>query len=134
TGVQTCALTILEIEKEQGTIYEDTFETVQSIEQELEDHSEIEMYLSNVGSTQPMMSMSEETNKASITATLVDQSERSVTTNEFISNVEDDIEALDESADINVIPMSQSGMSSEPNTLMLKVSDDDAERLRESEA
>lgn len=127
------AITI-EIEKEQGTIYEDTFETVQSIEQELEDHSEIEMYLSNVGSTQPMMSMSEETNKASITATLVDQSERSVTTNEFISNVEDDIEALDESADINVIPMSQSGMSSEPNTLMLKVSDDDAERLRESEA
>ena len=127
------AITI-EIEKEQGTIYEDTFETVQSIEQELEDHSEIEMYLSNVGSTQPMMSMSEETSKASITATLVDQSERSVTTNEFISNVEDDIEALDESADINVIPMSQSGMSSEPNTLMLKVSDDDAERLRESEA
>lgn len=127
------ALTI-EIEKEQGTIYEDTFETVQSIENQLEDYSEIEMYLSNVGSLQPMMSMSEETNKASITATLVSQADRNVTTNEFISNIEDEIEGLDESADINVIPMSQSGMNSEPNTLMLRVSDDNAERLAESEA
>ena len=127
------ALTI-EIEKEQGTIYEDTFETVQSIENQLEDYSEVEMYLSNVGSLQPMMSMSEETNKASITATLVSQADRNVTTNEFISNIEDEIEGLDESADINVIPMSQSGISSEPNTLMLRVSDDSAERLAESEA
>lgn len=126
------ALTI-EIEKEQGTIYEDTFETVQSIENQLEDYSEVEMYLSNVGSLQPMMSMSEETNKASITATLVSQADRNVTTNEFISNIEDEIEGLDESADINVIPMSQSGISSEPNTLMLRVSDDNAERLAESE-
>lgn len=126
------ALTI-EIEKEQGTIYEDTFETVQSIEQQLEDYSEVEMYLSNVGSLQPMMAMSEETNKASITATLVSQADRNVTTNEFISNIEDEIEGLDESAEINVIPMSQSGMSSEPNTLMLSVSDDNAERLAESE-
>ncbi|WP_026859430.1 efflux RND transporter permease subunit [Jeotgalicoccus psychrophilus] len=127
------ALTI-EIEKEQGTIYEDTFETVQSIENQLEDYSEVEMYLSNVGSLQPMMSMSEETNKASITATLVSQADRNVTTNEFISNIEDEIEGLDESAEINVIPMSQSGISSEPNTLMLRVSDDNAERLAESEA
>lgn len=124
----------IEIEKEQGTIYEDTFETVQSIEDQLEDYSEVEMYLSNVGSLQPMMSMSEETNKASITATLVSQADRGVTTNEFINNIEDEIEKLDESADINVIPMSQSGMSSEPNTLMLSVSDDNAERLAESEA
>ena len=126
------AITI-EIEKEQGTIYDDTFETVQSIERQLEDYSEIEMYLSNVGSLQPMMSMSEETNKASITATLVSQDDRSVSTNEFISNIEDEITALDESAEINVIPMSQSGMSSEPNTMMLSISDDNAERLKESE-
>lgn len=127
------AITI-EIEKDQGTIYEDTLETVQSIENQLEDYSEVEMYLSNVGSLQPMMAMSSETNKASITATLVGQDDRSVTTNEFISNIESEIEGLDESAEINVIPMSQSGMSSEPNTLMLSVSDDDAERLAESEA
>src|SRR5699024_10126576 len=54
-------------------------------------------------------------------------------TNEFISNIEDEITALDESAEINVIPMSQSGMSSEPNTMMLSISDDNAERLKESE-
>lgn len=127
------AITI-EIEKEQGTIYEDTLETVQEIENYLEDYSEIDMYLSNVGSSQPMMSMTEETNKASVTATLVSQNERDVTTNEFIEDIENDVESLDESADINVIPMSQSGMSSEPNTLMLNVSDDDSERLKESEA
>ena len=71
-------------------------------------------------------------NKASITATLVDQSERNVTTNEFIDMI-DKVEAVDESADINVIPMSQSGMTSEPNTLVFQVSDDDPERLKESE-
>ena len=122
----------IEVEKEQGTIYQDTLETVESIEAELEDHSEIDIYLSNIGSTQPM-SMSEETNKANITATLVSPDERSVTTNDFISSIEQDIESLDESADINVIPMSQSGMSSEPNTMTFSISDDNSERLEESE-
>src|SRR5699024_8083402 len=125
------AITI-EVEKEQGTVFEDTLATVEKIEAELEDHSEIEMYLSSVGS-QPMMSMTEESNKASITATLVDQSERNVTTNEFIDMIDKEVEAVDESADINVIPMSQSGMTSEPNTLVFQVSDDDPERLKESE-
>src|SRR5699024_12664237 len=64
----------IEVEKEQGTIYQDTLETVESIEAELEDHSEIDIYLSNIGSTQPM-SMSEEMNKANITATLVSPDE-----------------------------------------------------------
>lgn len=122
----------IEVEKEQGTIYQDTLETVESIEAELEDHSEIDIYLSNIGSTQPM-SMSEEMNKANITATLVSPDERSVTTNDFISSIEQDIESLDESADINVIPMSQSGMSSEPNTMTFSISDDNSERLEESE-
>lgn len=122
----------IEVEKEQGTIYQDTLETVENIEAELEEHSEIDIYLSNIGATQPM-SMSEETNKANITATLVSPDERNVTTNEFISSIEQDIESQDESADINVIPMSQSGMSSEPNTMTFSISDDNAERLEESE-
>lgn len=123
----------IEIEKEEGTIYQDTLETVESIEAELEDHSEVDIYLSNIGSTQPMM-MSETNNQANVTATLVSPDERSVTTNDFISSIEDDIEALDESADINVIPMSQSGMSAEPNTMTFSISDDNSERLKESEA
>lgn len=64
------ALTI-SVEKEQGTIYEDTLETVELIETELENYSEVETYLSNVGSSQPMMPMSSGANEASITATLV---------------------------------------------------------------
>lgn len=127
------ALTI-SVEKEQGTIYEDTLETVELIETELENYSEVETYLSNVGSSQPMMPMSSGANEASITATLVGQGDRNVTTNEFINNIENEIETLDESAEITVTPMSQSGMSSEPNTLTLSVSDDNADRLQESEA
>ena len=122
----------IEIEKEQGTIYQDTLETVESIEAELEDHSEVDIYLSNIGSTQPMM-MSEANNQANITATLVSPDERNVTTNEFISSIEDDVESLDESADINVIPMSQSGMSAEPNTMTFNLADGNSERLAESE-
>nr|WP_052255295.1 efflux RND transporter permease subunit [Salinicoccus sp. YB14-2] len=122
----------IEIEKEQGTIYQDTLETVESIEAELEDHAEVDIYLSNIGSTQPMM-MSEANNQANITATLVSPDERNVTTNDFIRSIEDDIEGLDESADINVIPMSQSGMSAEPNTMTFSLSDDNSERLQESE-
>ena len=127
------ALTI-EIEKEQGTIFEDTFETVENIENELKEYSEVDTYLSNIGSASPMMAMSEEPNKASITATLVDPDSRSLTTNEFINEIEDDIESIDESAEINIVPMSQSGMGGEPNTLTLNVSDDYADRLAESEA
>src|SRR5699024_12654994 len=35
----------IEVEKEQGTIYQDTLETVESIEAELEDHSEVDIYI-----------------------------------------------------------------------------------------
>lgn len=125
------ALTI-DVEKEQGTIYSETLELVEDIEAELAGHDEVDIYLSNVGSQQ-MMSMTEEPHRAMITATLVSAGDRNITTNEFIDGIEDDIEALDESAEINVSPMSQTGMSSEPNTLTLNISDDDSERLVESE-
>src|SRR5699024_2352108 len=81
-----------------------------------------------------LMSMTEEPNKASITATLVDPDSRSLTTNDFINEIEDEIEGIDESAEINIVPMSQSGMGGEPSTLTLNVSDDYADRLAESEA
>lgn len=127
------ALTI-EVEKEQGTIFEDTFETVEKIENELKDYPEVDTYLSNIGSSSQMMSMSEETNKASIMATLVDAGDRNVSTNDFIDDIEDEIEKIDESAEINIVPMSQAGMGGEPNTLTLNVSDDYADRLAESES
>lgn len=126
------ALTI-EVEKDQGAIFEDTFETVEKIENKLKDYPEVDTYLSNIGSTS-QMSMTEETNKASVMTTLVDPGDRNVSTNEFINDIEDEIEKIDESADINIVPMSQSGMGGEPNTLTLNVSDDSADRLAESES
>src|SRR5690625_2346192 len=122
----------VEVEKEQGTIYSETLNLVEEIEDELAGHEEVDIYLSNVGSQQAM-SMVEEPHRAMITATLVSPGDRSVTTNEFIDSIEDDIESLDQSAEINVSPMSQTGMSSEPNTLTLNISDDNSERLVESE-
>src|SRR5699024_12438262 len=50
-----------------------------------------------------------------------------------MSSLEKYIESLDELADINVIPMSQSWMSSEPNTMTFSISDENSERLEEAE-
>ncbi|WP_156823608.1 efflux RND transporter permease subunit [Salinicoccus albus] len=125
------ALTV-EIEKEQGTILEDTQETVTQVEEILEEQSAVDIYLSSVGSSS-QMSMAEEPNTGTITATLVDASKRDVTTSEFINDIEDEVENVDQDADINIVPMSQSGTGSEPNTMSVNVSDDDSTRLQESE-
>lgn len=122
---------MIEVEKDQGTILDETLDTVNAIEGELDDYNDIESYLSTTGSS-GMMSFANESNKASIMATLVDAGDRNVTTSEFIDSIEDDIIETDSSADITVRPMSQASMG-EPNTLVLNVSDNDTERLNEAE-
>lgn len=124
------ALTI-EVEKEQGTILGDTMTTVEDIENELDNHEEVESYLSTTGASS-MMSFTDESNTATITATLVDAGERDTSTTEFIDDVEEDIHNVDSSADINVIPMSQAG-TGEPNTVIMNLSDNNTERLNEAE-
>lgn len=122
---------IIEVEKDQGTVLDDTLETVNAIEEELDNHSIIDSYLSTTGSS-GMMSFTDESNKATITATLVDAGDRNQSTIEFIDEIESDITEIDSEADINVSPMSQAGMG-EPNTLVLNLSDNNTERLNEAE-
>jgi HAE1 family hydrophobic/amphiphilic exporter-1 len=122
---------IIEVEKDEGTILDDTLETVNSIEDKLDEENTVDSYLSTSGSSS-MMSFTDESNKATITATLVDAEERNVTTTEFVDDIEDDIMDIDSSADITVSPMSQAG-TGEPNTLVLNLSDDDTGRLDDAE-
>lgn len=122
----------IEVEKEQGTLLEDTLATVEDIETELDNQEEVDAYLSTAGSS-GMMSFADESNTATISVQLKDAGDRNITTSEFINEVEDDIQDTDASAEIDVIPMSQAG-AGEPNTVVLNVSDNDEERLDEAEA
>ncbi|MEZ2457867.1 efflux RND transporter permease subunit [Salinicoccus roseus] len=124
---------MVEVEMPQDAILSDTEETIGLIEEKLEEYSEIETYMSTIGSASTMSPV-DESNVGNIMATLVGQGERSVTTNEFIEDIESDIENVDPSADISVNPMSQAGTGSNPNTLTLNVADEDSDRLAESEA
>ncbi|MCG7331741.1 efflux RND transporter permease subunit [Salinicoccus roseus] len=123
---------MVEVEMPQDAILSDTEETIGLIEEKLEEYSEIETYMSTIGSASTMSPV-DESNVGNIMATLVGQGERSVTTNEFIEDIESDIENVDPSADISVNPMSQAGTGSNPNTLTLNVADEDSDRLAESE-
>ncbi|WP_031547367.1 efflux RND transporter permease subunit [Salinicoccus luteus] len=123
---------MVEVEMPQDAILSDTEETISLIEDKLEEYSEVDIYMSTIGSASTMSPV-DESNVGNVMATLVDASERSVTTNEFIRDIESEIENVDQSADISVNPMSQAGTGSNPNTLTLNVADENSDRLKESE-
>ncbi|MFC3420177.1 efflux RND transporter permease subunit [Salinicoccus hispanicus] len=122
----------IEVEMPQNSILADTEETVQNIEQKLEDYSEIDIYMSTIGSSSTMSPV-DETNVGNIMVTLIDAGDRSTTTNDFIDEIESEIVNVNTNADISVSPMSQAGTGSDPNTLTLNIADEDSERLMESE-
>ncbi|GAA3732612.1 efflux RND transporter permease subunit [Salinicoccus jeotgali] len=122
----------VEVEMPQDAILSETEETIKLIEEKFEDYPEIDTYMSTIGSTSTMSPV-DESNVGNIMATLVSPGERGMTTNEFISDIENEIESVNSSADISVNPMSQAGTGSDPNTLALNVADEDPKRLMESE-
>ena len=122
----------VEVEMPQDAILSETEATVARIEEKFEDYPEIDTYMSTIGSTSTMSPV-DESNVGNIMATLVGPGERSVTTNEFIEDIENEIEGVEPSAEISVNPMSQAGTGSDPNTLALNIADEDPERLVESE-
>ncbi len=123
---------IVEVEKDRGVMISDTFETVQGIEEILEGNENIDSYLSTTGGN-PMMSFGTESHIAQIMVTLVPFDERDISTFDLIDELEDEIVESDSSADIAVTPMMEAGLG-EPNTLSFRISDDDRERLEETEA
>lgn len=122
---------IVEVEKEQGVLISETFETVQAIEEILASDEAIDSYLSTIGGS-PMMSFGEESHVAQIMVNLIPYEDRTVTTFDVIDRLETEIIETDASADISVSPMMEAGLG-EPNTLSFSISDTDRERLDEVE-
>ncbi|CAM3915573.1 efflux RND transporter permease subunit [Alkalicoccus chagannorensis] len=125
---------IIEVEHEQGTLLNRTLETVELIEEELDDVVEIESYLSTVGSSSSQGGFTEESHTAEIIVTMVDASDRDVSSFELIDRIEGDIEDTDDTPDITVNAFSQAGLGGDPNTFSFTLQDSDDERLLEAEA
>ncbi|WP_018924089.1 efflux RND transporter permease subunit [Salsuginibacillus kocurii] len=122
---------IVEVEHDHGTSLDVTQETVEEIEDELDDHSEVEHYLSTVGSSAMEGGISDESHIAEIMVNMVPGSDRDVTTTEFTETIESDIENIDDNAEINVSVMAQAGMG-EPNTFAFSINDPNRDRLQET--
>lgn len=125
------ALTV-EVTMPQDAILSDTEETIELVEEKLEEYSEVAFYMSTIGSGSTMSPVNE-SNVGSVTVTMVDAGDRNTTTNEFIRDIENEIENVNTNADISVNPVSQTGTGSDPNTLTVNVSDESPENLQESE-
>lgn len=123
---------LIEVEHEQGTLLTRTEETVQLIEEELEEHSEIESYLSTIGASAQMGGTTSESHIAEIIVTLVDASDRNIGTFELIDLIKGDIESVDDEAEIEVQAFSQAGLGGEPNTHSFSILDPDPVRLAET--
>ncbi|WP_017725939.1 efflux RND transporter permease subunit [Halalkalibacterium ligniniphilum] len=122
----------VDISLEQGTSLERTAETVEAVEEILNDYSEIENYLSVIGSSgvMPGMGGGSGSHEAQIQVSLVPSTERSISTVEFVESIKREVERADQEADIQAAPFSLQG--SEPNTLVFYLSDPDTERLTET--
>lgn len=122
---------IVTVEKEQGVLLNETFETVQGIEEIVKENENVDSYLSTIGGN-PMMGFGTESNVGQIMVTLVPFDDRDVSTFDVIDALEEDIIESDTSADIAVSPMMEAGLG-EPNTLAFTLTDDNRERLNETE-
>ncbi|SDN86754.1 efflux RND transporter permease subunit [Alkalicoccus daliensis] len=123
---------LISVEHEQGTILNRTEETIQLIEDELEEYDEIESYLSTIGSTMQQGGFTSQSHTAEIMVTLVDPGDRDTGTFEFIDEIDGDIEGLDEEADIEVQAFSQAGFGGDPNTHTFSILDPDTDRLTDT--
>ncbi|MDX6154534.1 efflux RND transporter permease subunit [Marinococcus sp. PL1-022] len=119
----------VEVEMEEGTALSRTEETVQAIEEQLDDESDVENYLSTIGSTAQNAGVSSESNVGEITVNLVNPDDRDGSTDEFVDTFSEDIEDIDEQADIQVQSAAQAGVGGEPNTYSFTIEDPNAERL-----
>ncbi|RKD69678.1 HAE1 family hydrophobic/amphiphilic exporter-1 [Sinobaca qinghaiensis] len=122
-------IALVEVEHEEGTTLGRTEETIAQIEEELDDDSDIESYLSTIGSTSQQGGLSSESHTAEIIVNLVDAGERDTTTAEFTESLADEIEDIDDAADIEVQDFAQAGLGGEPNTYSFTIEDPDSERL-----
>lgn len=125
-------IALVDVEHEEGTTLARTEETIAQIEDELEGDDDIESYLSTIGSTSQQGGLTSESHTAEIIVNLVDAGERDTTTAEFTEELSDEIEGIDDAADIEVQDFAQAGLGGEPNTYSFSIQDPDSDRLAET--
>ncbi|WP_078547975.1 efflux RND transporter permease subunit [Litchfieldia alkalitelluris] len=127
----------IDVELENGSTLEETEETVNRIEEVLEDKTDIDVYVSSIGSTQEgSYSGTGSTNEAEIYVKMKELDERTISTFDFIDDIKRDIERAASSANSTAeISMNvQSAAGSSPNTLSFNVKDNNQNRLYEAVA
>ncbi|MBB6449640.1 HAE1 family hydrophobic/amphiphilic exporter-1 [Geomicrobium halophilum] len=124
---------MVEVEHDFGTQLNQTEETVAEIEEEIDNHPEIENYMSTIGSSamEGGGNFTSESNIAEVMINLVPVNDRDMNTIEFSEMVESDLENIDTDAEIDVNVMSQAAMG-DPNTFVFSINDPDRERLEET--
>ncbi|NJP36204.1 efflux RND transporter permease subunit [Alkalicoccus luteus] len=123
---------LIEVEHEEGTLLSRTEETVEQIEEELNDYAEVDTYLSTIGSSSMGGGMSSSSHTAEIIVTMVDAADRNVSSFDFIEEIESDIEAVDDTPEIDVLAFAQAGFGGEPNTYSFSLQDENEARLTEA--
>lgn len=125
----------IDVELENGTALSATSEVVDSIENELEEEENVELFVSLIGSTQEeSFRGSGSTNIAEIYVKLKELENRDISTFDFIDDVKKSIEQaanqVNNTAELSFNTQSSTG--STPNTLSFHVKDTNETRLKES--
>ncbi|UOE92560.1 efflux RND transporter permease subunit [Alkalihalobacillus sp. LMS39] len=120
----------VDVELEHGTALEITDEVVSRVEEVLEDKSEIQDYLSVIGSSDGF-SGGASGHEAQLFISMVPQTERNETTMEFAESIRRDLQrAAGDDAEVTV--NLQASFGGAPNTLSFVVTDSDKNRLDEA--
>lgn len=127
-------MAMISVEHEEGTSLSRTEETVQLVEEELAEEDVVDHYMSTIGATSQGASMGtgSESNIAEVFVSLNDKGERDQSTQEFIDEFSDQVEGVDDSADITMTNAASSGFGGEPNTYSFTIEDPNASRLQET--
>ncbi|WP_416147137.1 efflux RND transporter permease subunit [Salipaludibacillus sp. HK11] len=119
------------VELEHGTPLEETLESVENIEEVLDDEQDILHYMSTIGSTGPEAALfgGSGSNEASIFITMQALQDRNISTIDFADSIRRDVERAAPDAEVSV--EQQAMMGGAPNTLSFDVTDADPTRLEE---
>jgi hydrophobic/amphiphilic exporter-1 (mainly G- bacteria), HAE1 family len=123
------------VELENGATLAETEKTVKEIENILSDKTDVEVYVSSIGSTQEgSYSGTGKTNEAEIYVKMKELDERTVSTFEFMDDHKREIEraarSANSTAEVSLNVQSSSGSS--PNTLTFNVKDNNISQLNEA--
>lgn len=127
----------INLKLENGTSLEETQKTIAEIEKRLEDETDVDVYVSLIGTTQEKSFRGGgSSNEAEIYVKMIDFEDRERTTFEFVDDMKSKIEAsvTKHHPDATVRFSLQSSSGATPNTLQFHVKDTEKSRLEDSVA